>query len=151
MGDREGGSESGASKADVFGEDRGGGGSLRVRILYDRGSVGPGKIRLLELIRETGSISAAARGLDMTFRRGWQLVDTMNQVFREPVVLGVAGGRSGGGASLTPFGEELVTRFRAMEAAAREAAETHMLRLDEMIRPGGDGDDESGNGGPATG
>lgn len=131
-----------------FGEDRGGGGSLRVRILYDRGSVGPGKIRLLELIRETGSISAAARGLDMTFRRGWQLVDTMNQLFREPVVRAVTGGRAGGGASLTPFGEELVDRFRAMEAAARAAAEEHMLRLDGMIRPeGGEGDGDDSEGG----
>ena len=111
------------------------GGRLRLRILYDAGSVGPGKIRLLEMIRDTGSISAAARSLDMTFRRGWQLVETMNQLFREPVVKASAGGKTGGGASLTPFGAELVAHFREMEAAAKNAAAPHLRRLDEFISP----------------
>jgi molybdate transport system regulatory protein len=111
------------------------GGRLRVRILYGAGSVGPGKIRLLEMIRDTGSISAAARSLDMTFRRGWQLVETMNQLFREPVVKASVGGKAGGGASLTPFGEELIGHFREMEAAAKSAAAPHLRRLDEFISP----------------
>lgn len=107
-------------------------GELRLRILYDAGSVGPGKIALLERIRDTGSISAAARASDMSFRRAWQLIDTLHELFREPVVKAIVGGRAGGGAELTPFGAELVRRYRAMERAALDAASEHMERLDAM-------------------
>ena len=110
-------------------------GTLRLRILYAGGSVGPGKIRLLEAIACTGSISGAARTLDMPFRRAWQLIDTMHRVFREPVVKASTGGRTGGGAALTPLGEELVERYRTMERAAQEAARPHLARLDSMTVP----------------
>ncbi|MGQ9367740.1 winged helix-turn-helix domain-containing protein [Azospirillum sp. ST 5-10] len=110
-------------------------GTLRLRILYAGGSIGPGKVRLLEGVRRTGSISAAARAVDMPFRRAWQLIDTMHRVFRDPVVKASAGGRAGGGAELTPLGEELVERYRAMERAALEAAGPHMARLDSLTRP----------------
>ncbi|WP_051340998.1 winged helix-turn-helix domain-containing protein [Azospirillum halopraeferens] len=119
-------------------------GKLRLRILYAGGSVGPGKIRLLEAVRSTGSISAAARTLDMPFRRAWQLIDTMHRVFREPVVRASAGGRTGGGAELTALGAQLVERYRAMERAAEEAARPHLEWLDPMTLPDsarGSGDD----------
>lgn len=71
---------------------------------------------LLELIRETGSISAAGRAMDMSYRRAWLLVDALNRMFKEPAVESQRGGKQGGGAALTAFGEALVDRFRAMEA-----------------------------------
>ncbi|MCA1491899.1 winged helix-turn-helix domain-containing protein [Sinorhizobium alkalisoli] len=78
--------------------------------------LGRGKIMLLELIRETGSISAAGRAMDMSYRRAWLLVDALNRMFKEPAVESQRGGKQGGGAALTAFGEALVDRFRAMEA-----------------------------------
>jgi molybdate transport system regulatory protein len=84
-------------------------------------SLGPGKVALLEAIAETGSISAAARALGMAYRHAWELVDDPDASFEPDVVLASPGGREGGGTALTPFGEELVRRFRAMEAAATEA------------------------------
>jgi molybdate transport system regulatory protein len=80
-------------------------------------SLGPGKVALLEAIAETGSISAAARALGMAYRHAWELVDDLDACFEPGVVLASPGGREGGGTALTPFGEELVRRFRAMEAA----------------------------------
>jgi molybdate transport system regulatory protein len=84
-------------------------------------AMGPGKADLLEAIGETGSISAAAKSLGMSYRRAWVLVDTMNRCFREPVVSAATGGSGGGGASLTAHGEEILRRFRAMESRAASA------------------------------
>lgn len=112
--------------------------SLRMRLLLPEGAVGPGKVALLEAIQRTGTISGAARSLDMSFRRAWLLIDTMNAMFREPVVKATVGGKSGGGAELTAVGHELVERFRAIEAAARDIAAPHLARLDELVAPPGD-------------
>lgn len=77
--------------------------------------LGRGKIELLEHIRDTGSITAAGRRMDMSYRRAWQLVDTINRMFTAVAVEAQRGGRQGGGAVVTPFGEELIARFRRME------------------------------------
>lgn len=82
--------------------------------------LGRGKIQLLEHIRDTGSISAAGRAMDMSYRRAWQLVDALNSMFSEPSVISQRGGKQGGGAVLTPFGEELIRRFRKMESTLTE-------------------------------
>lgn len=96
--------------------------AVNLRIDFSREErVGRGKIMLLSRIIETGSISAAGRSMDMSYRRAWMLVDTMNRMFAVPVVESQRGGKQGGGAVVTPFGEELVARFRKMEAKAREA------------------------------
>ncbi len=76
---------------------------------------------LLEHIRETGSISAAGRAMDMSYRRAWLLVDALNRMFKEPSVESQRGGKQGGGAALTPFGETLIRRYREMEAKAKAA------------------------------
>lgn len=103
---------------------------LRLRIDFSpSGSVGPGKIRLLELIGDTGSISAAARALEMSYRRAWLLIDDLNQLFRDPVVSASAGGRKGGGAELTPFGRTLIGEYRAIEAEVHAAVSARLDRL----------------------
>ena len=83
--------------------------------------VGPGKIALLEAIDRTGSLSQAARDLGMSYRRGWQLLRSLNTSFRVPTVVTARGGRGGGGARVTPFGRKLIRSYRAFErdAAAR--------------------------------
>jgi molybdate transport system regulatory protein len=77
-----------------------------------------GKAELMEHIRETGSIRQAAARMDMSYRRAWLLVDELNRLFDSPSIGTKQGGKSGGGAELTPFGEELLKRFRRMEAQA---------------------------------
>lgn len=97
-------------------------------------AVGPGKVDLLEAIGATGSITAAAKALGMSYRRAWLLVDTMNRCFREPVVEAEAGGARGGGTRLSVLGEEVVRRYRAAEAAAERAAAAELRALARLLR-----------------
>lgn len=108
---------------------------LRVA-LTSRDHIGPGKVRLLELIDELGSISAAARAMDMSYRRAWLLVENMNTMFRGPVVTPAVGGMHGGGAVLTPLGREVVVRFRRMEAATRKAIAENLDALKSRAKVG---------------
>lgn len=111
-------------------------GKLVLRVDFGgRGAIGPGKIRLLEEIDRTGSISAAGRQLEMSYRRSWLLVDDLNRCFREPLVASQRGGTRGGGAGLTVFGREVIRRFRAVEAAAAAAAHGDMAALADMLVP----------------
>ena len=91
--------------------------------------VGPGKIRLLELVAEHGSISAAGRALGMSYRRAWLLLDELNRELFEPVIAAAPGGRSGGGAILTPFGSHLVAAYRAIERDAAKVAARYLAGL----------------------
>lgn len=75
------------------------------------GQVGPGKMALLRQIDEHQSIAAAARAMDMSYRRAWLLIDEMNKLFEEPVVAKWQGGKSQGGASLTEFGKKLLETY----------------------------------------
>jgi len=107
--------------------------SLSVRIDLDaEGRIGPGKIQLLEKIREFGSISAAGRAMDMSYKRAWDLVDEINRICRQAAVERQTGGRNGGGAMLTPFGISLVARYRKIERDAASAVrkELQALRTD---------------------
>ena len=107
---------------------------LSVRISLDpKGRIGHGKIDLLEKIATCGSISAAGRAMAMSYRRAWELVEELNNIFEQPVVERQIGGRNGGGATLTPFGAALVTHFRAIETAAAEVAQPHLEALQRDV------------------
>src|SRR5580658_1121003 len=106
--------------------------TLRVDLGGGR-ALGPGKIRLLEAIEKTGSISQAGRTLGMSYRRAWLLVDDMNHCFRDQVIAAQPGGAHGGGAILTPFGLALVERYRAIEADTKAAARKHLLDLEAAL------------------
>lgn len=106
----------------------------RLRVLLGEvTAMGPGKAMLLEAIREKGSISAAARSVGMSYRRAWDLVETMNQSFREPMVETAKGGAGGGGARVTAFGERVLARYREMEARATEAIRTELDAFGDFL------------------
>lgn len=94
----------------------------RIRIKAGKDiALGPGKVDLLEAIATTGSISAAARELGLSYRRAWDLVDTMNHCFKHPLVARVKGGKGGGGAQLTDQGRDILKLYRTMETKALKA------------------------------
>src|SRR5687768_13103643 len=95
--------------------------------------IGPGKIALLEQIGALGSISAGGRALEMSYRRAWELIEDLNTIFGRPVVESKSGGRKGGGATLTPLGLSLISRYREMERVAAAAAESHLQALTQEI------------------
>jgi molybdate transport system regulatory protein len=99
-------------------------------------SIGPGKMRLLEALAETGSISSAGRALGMSYRRAWMLIEQMNQGFRRKVVTTQLGGTHGGGAQLTSFGQDLLKRYRAIEVKAESGAKAHLAFLARATKPG---------------
>lgn len=108
---------------------------FRLRIGTDRElALGPGKVALLEAIRDTGSISAAGRRLGMSYRRAWLLVDAMNRAFRDPVIATSTGGREGGGTVLTATGDEVVRRYRRIEALAVEASAREIRAITRLMR-----------------
>jgi len=94
--------------------------------------LGPGKADLLDLIRETGSISAAGRRMGMSYKRAWLLVETMNAIFCDPLVESSRGGAQGGGARLTPTGEAVLAHYRRLEARAGEAGAEDVAALMAM-------------------
>jgi molybdate transport system regulatory protein len=102
--------------------------SLRID-LDDEGRIGPGKIRLLENIQQFGSISAAGRAMDMSYKRAWDLVDEINRICNQPAVERQTGGKNGGGAALTPFGLSLVARYRKIERDAASAVRKDLQAL----------------------
>ncbi len=108
---------------------------LTLRIMASaRPAMGPGKAALLEHIEATGSISAAARAMQMSYRRAWQLVEAMNRDFSEPLVATETGGKRGGGARVTAMGRDVLARFRALEARASGAVRTGVRAFDRLLK-----------------
>jgi molybdate transport system regulatory protein len=108
--------------------------SLHLRLDFGgERSLGPGKIRLLELIDETGSISAAGRALKMSYRQAWLLIDELNRMFREPLVTSQIGGGGGGGAALTKAGTRVIRAYRDIERRATGASATEIRALSKLL------------------
>ena len=111
--------------------------AVRFRVDFGRHeAVGPGKIALLEHIAASGSLSQAARELKMSYRRAWQLLDSLNASFSERVARTSKGGRGGGGAALTPLGVELVSRYRAFDRDVQKRAARCFGELAAKTRAG---------------
>lgn len=108
---------------------------LTLRILAGEvPAMGPGRARLVSLIDSTGSISAAAREMGMSYRRAWQLVDALNASFSEPLVLTAVGGKSGGGAIVTDFGRRVVEDYHHMESKASAAIASDLGKYAAHLR-----------------
>ncbi len=108
---------------------------LSIRLDLTSGSrIGPGKIALLEAIRSTGSISAAARKIGMSYRRAWLLVEEINNSLREPAVAAATGGKHGGGACITPVGEKVIEIYRSIQAIADSSVTDEFREVERLAR-----------------
>lgn len=108
---------------------------VRPRIyIGDEIAIGPGKIDLLRSVGETRSISAAARALGVPYKRAWLLIETLNQGFGRPVVETATGGKGGGGANLTPLGQQLVAAYDALEKRLNAEAGAELKAIRKLAK-----------------
>lgn len=115
--------------------DENGGPSLRIRIVFGEDAMlGPGKADLLERIDRCGSIAAAGREMGMSYKRAWELIGTLNTMFRASLVESTRGGPGGGGAVLTDLGREVLRLYRAFEADAAKGGGAQLAELQSRLR-----------------
>jgi len=110
--------------------------SIRPRFRITTGgliALGPGKVDLLESIGREGSISQAARERQLSYRRAWDMVNTMNQCFKQPLVVSITGGKGGGGAQLTATGGKVIHLYREMEKKAGTATHAEGKALKKLL------------------
>jgi molybdate transport system regulatory protein len=111
---------------------------FRLRVMAGESiAVGPGKIDLLEAIRDTGSITAAAKAMGMSYRRAWMLVDEVNRSLKKPAIASAIGGDHGGGSELTDVGQLLVRTYRHIESTASTTCSEDLAALTGLIRRAG--------------
>ena len=106
---------------------------LRLRVHFGPTMLGPGKADLLELIDQTGSISAAGRAMKMSYKRAWTLVDEMNSAYSTPLVISARGGIDGGGAHLSETGRRVLGLYRSMMARVEAAAAEDIATLQGLL------------------
>jgi molybdate transport system regulatory protein len=108
---------------------------LKIRINHEGNTaLGPGKIELLQMIEQHGSISAAAKQMQMSYRRAWELVDMMNRCFDQAVVLGSIGGSHGGGAQVTEFGKSLIEAYQQILQKSAQAASDELSLITRHLK-----------------
>ena len=82
--------------------------------------ISEGRVQLLKLIAETGSLNKAAKAMNLSYQKAWKLVDVSNKAANSPLIETQVGGSKGGGTVLTPYGESLITSFESINAACWE-------------------------------
>jgi molybdate transport system regulatory protein len=107
---------------------------LSIRVDLGEGAFGPGKAQLLELIAQKGSIRSAAAAMDMSYRRAWLLLQSIEETFGAPAIITATGGAHGGGASLSPLGRTLIARYRAVERRATRATASDIAAMTKLAR-----------------
>ena len=108
--------------------------ALYLRINFDNEcSLGPDKVRLLELIEKTGSISAAGRALGISYRPAWNVIDELNRIYDAPLVATQTGGPNGGGAQLTKIGTAIIRIYREMEKNASNVTSKGLRNLTQLL------------------
>lgn len=107
---------------------------LHIRIVFgETDMIGPGKAELLERIDRCGSIAAAGREMGMSYKRAWTLIETLNGMFRSPLVERTRGGPRGGGAQLTETGRQILAIYRRFEAAAARAGAIELQAMRQLL------------------
>ena len=109
--------------------------STKIRIMLGKEiAIGPGKADLLKAVDETGSISKAAKQLGMSYKRAWNLVDTINRCFSEPVVVTATGGEQGGGARLSPFGRKALETYQRIQRNTDAAIRNDICAFAKLLK-----------------
>lgn len=92
---------------------------------------GPGRLQLLKLIQETGSISKAAKDMGMSYKKAWRMVDEMNTFGGSPYVITSKGGLQGGGTEIAERGKQMMEAYRRLDEKLRAVIEqeTEILNL----------------------
>ena len=107
---------------------------LRLRLYFATGEfIGPGKAELMALIAETGSISAAAKRMGMSYKRAWSLAETLNAMFAKPLIASARGGARGGGAHLTETGAAVLAAYRALQHSAEMGGAEAIAALEALL------------------
>ena len=96
---------------------------ITLRLYREEKVFGPGVAELLETVRQTHSLRSAAMRMDMAYSKAWKVIKEAEKGFGFALLDSATGGRQGGGATLTPEAEQLLTRFRAFEAECKLAME----------------------------
>ena len=110
---------------------------IRFRIDFaENSNLGPGKVALLEGIREHGSLSEAARRMGISYRRAWLLVDSLNKSFEMPAAVRTSGGRGGRRSQITPFGVLLIERYREVEQKLNDVAGNSLEEIRKRVNRG---------------
>jgi len=107
---------------------------LSIRIYLPSGlRLGPGKIALLEAVEEAGSISGAARLIDMSYKRAWDLIEELNTSLKEPAIFTMQGGSHGGGSKLTRSGKLLVEYYRKFEQETYDSGKSSLRAISRLM------------------
>lgn len=107
--------------------------ALWFKVLLSSGAIGHGKIDLLRLVAETGSVSAAARRMRMSHVRSVKLVAELNILGPEPLIRTRSGGETGGGSTLTEAGRAVLMHYDALDQALRDVAASHLERIEKAL------------------
>jgi molybdate transport system regulatory protein len=111
---------------------------VRFRIDFgEHSNIGPGKVALLEGIKAHGSLAEAARAMGISYRRAWLLIDSVNNSFKMPATVNSAGGRGGGGAEVTAFGNLLIERYREVERKLSVVASEYLKEVRAQVNTEG--------------
>lgn len=107
----------------------------RLRVMCGRdAALGPGRVQLLELVGETGSLRAAAARMGMAYMTAWKHVKTLNRRFRSPLVVSKRGGKAGGGAMLTRMGHRVVALYHHMEEQSHAAIQEGFREFQTLLK-----------------
>lgn len=100
--------------------------------LDDNVLLGEGRVRLLKAIESTGSLSKAAKNLNMSYKKAWTLIDAVNKTAKHPVVTTSIGGKNGGGAQLTTYGKTLITAFEDINNNCWDYLDKQIYKIDSI-------------------
>lgn len=94
--------------------------------------LGYGRVQLLKKIEETNSISAAAKELNMSYKKAWKLINSMNVSSQEALVITNTGGKDGGGTTITAYGKKMIVNFEMLNAACEDFLNTEFKKLYQL-------------------
>ena len=107
---------------------------IRLKVYVREDMVGGGKLELLSIVGETGSISSAAKIMGLDYKRAWFLLDTLQRCFKNPLFLTNRGGGSSGGTSLTELGIQLIEKFNKTDTEVKKVTSEFLKWLEENQR-----------------